>query len=155
MRTASPRAKTQPALVVPPQASGTAEMKPAPRAPRAPRTAGQRPPTVRRKRTPPSRLGLTLGQRLQAALAPTWQFLASLLRPLRLRCSSRRLRVLETLSLGNKQTVTLVQVDGEDFLIGGTVNSVSLLAKLESRQERQVDMAEVQRLVASFSSKVR
>jgi Flagellar biosynthesis protein, FliO len=161
MRTALPRAKTQPALVSPAQELGTAKTEPkaaaAPRSARNSRMAGQRRPAVRHKRTPARRPGLTLaewGHRMQAALAPAWQFLTLVLRPLRLRCSTRRLRVLESLSLGNKQTVALVKVDGEDFLIGGTASAVVLLARLESQPDRQVNAADVQRLAASFYSKV-
>ncbi len=44
--------------------------------------------------------------------------------------SSRRLRVTETVSLGEKRFVSLVQVDGSRFLIGGAAGSIALLAAL-------------------------
>ncbi len=43
---------------------------------------------------------------------------------------SKRLKVSETVSLGEKRFVSILQVDGAQFLIGGTANSVSLLATL-------------------------
>lgn len=42
----------------------------------------------------------------------------------------RRLRVAETISLGEKRFVSIVQVDGCDYLIGGAAGSVSLLTAL-------------------------
>ena len=43
---------------------------------------------------------------------------------------TRRLRVSETVSLGDKRFVSIVEVDGVDFLIGGGVANVSLLTRL-------------------------
>ena len=48
--------------------------------------------------------------------------------------ASRRIRVSDTVSLGEKRFVSIVQVDGVQFLIGGSAGGVSLLAKLD-RQE--------------------
>ena len=48
--------------------------------------------------------------------------------------SSRRLRVAETISLGEKRSVSIVQVDGAQYLIGSSVNSVQLLAVLDGRK---------------------
>jgi len=47
----------------------------------------------------------------------------------------RRLRVAETVSLGEKRFVSILQVDGEQFLVGGSPSSVVLLAKLEGKPE--------------------
>lgn len=47
----------------------------------------------------------------------------------------KRLRVCETISLGEKRFVAVIQVDGEQFLVGGSSSSVSTLAHLERRQE--------------------
>ena len=52
----------------------------------------------------------------------------------RTQISSRRLRVCETLSLGEKRFIALVQVDGKNFLVGGAPTNVSLLAQLEGSQ---------------------
>ncbi len=48
--------------------------------------------------------------------------------------AAKRLRVCETVSLGEKRFLSLVQVDGKQFLIGGAPNSVSMLAQLDSVQ---------------------
>lgn len=47
------------------------------------------------------------------------------------RRASRRLIVAETLSLGEKRFVSIVCVDGEQFLLGGGPSNIVLLAKLE------------------------
>jgi flagellar biogenesis protein FliO len=51
--------------------------------------------------------------------------------------STRRLRVAETVSLGEKRFVAVIQVDGQQFLIGGGATSVNLLAKLDANGENQ------------------
>lgn len=45
--------------------------------------------------------------------------------------SSRRLRLTETISLGEKRSVSIVSVDGSQFLIGCSAGSVQLLAALD------------------------
>jgi flagellar biogenesis protein FliO len=76
------------------------------------------------------------------------------LRPFNLGYAGRRLRTLETLSLGNKRTISLVQVDGQDFLIGGTANSLVLLAKLEAGPERVAVLGQASHPTADFDAKV-
>ena len=49
---------------------------------------------------------------------------------LRIQPKSRRLRVSETVSLGEKRFVSIVEVDGTSFLIGGGSGNVSLLTQL-------------------------
>jgi len=49
--------------------------------------------------------------------------------------SKKRLRVCESVSLGEKRFIAVVQVDGEQFLVGGSSNSVSTLAHLEQPRE--------------------
>ena len=46
------------------------------------------------------------------------------------RRSARRLRLSETLSLGEKRFLAVVQFQQQEFLVGGTGNSIALLAKL-------------------------
>jgi flagellar biogenesis protein FliO len=41
------------------------------------------------------------------------------------------LRVCESVSLGEKRFVALIQVDDQRFLIGGSAASVSLLSRLQ------------------------
>jgi flagellar biogenesis protein FliO len=48
--------------------------------------------------------------------------------------SSRRMRVTETVSLGEKRMVSILQVDGTQLLIGASGSSVSLLAILDQEQ---------------------
>ena len=43
---------------------------------------------------------------------------------------SRRLRMVETLSLGERRMVGVLEVDGREFLIGATAQSVALLSEL-------------------------
>ncbi len=47
----------------------------------------------------------------------------------------KRLRVCETVSLGEKRFVAVIQVDGQQFLVGGSSSSVSTLARLEGSRE--------------------
>jgi flagellar biosynthetic protein FliP len=44
--------------------------------------------------------------------------------------SSSRLRLAETISLGEKRTVSVIHVEGQRFLIGGSASSVNLLTPL-------------------------
>jgi flagellar biogenesis protein FliO len=46
--------------------------------------------------------------------------------------SSRRLRVVETVSLGEKRFVSILHIDGEEFLLGGSASSLVVLAKLDA-----------------------
>jgi len=46
------------------------------------------------------------------------------------RRSARRLRLSETLSLGEKRFLAVVQFQQQEFLVGGTGSSIALLAKL-------------------------
>jgi len=47
------------------------------------------------------------------------------------RPARKRLRVCETVSLGEKRFVAVIEVDGEQFLVGGAASSVATLARLE------------------------
>jgi len=48
--------------------------------------------------------------------------------------AKKRLRVCESVSLGEKRFVAVIEVDGEQFLVGGASSSVATLARLESQQ---------------------
>jgi hypothetical protein len=50
------------------------------------------------------------------------------------RSSGRRLRVSETVSLGEKRFVAVVQVDGNQYLVGGGATNVALLAQLKGSE---------------------
>ncbi len=54
------------------------------------------------------------------------------------RLDSRRLRVVETASLGDKRFVAVVQVDNVQFLIGGGPTGVALLAPLAEDKATKV-----------------
>ncbi len=47
-----------------------------------------------------------------------------------LKTKTRRLRVAETVSLGEKRFVSIIEVDGVSFLIGGGTSNLALLAQL-------------------------
>jgi len=55
----------------------------------------------------------------------------SVQRGLKRRRSGRRLRLSETLSLGEKRFLAVVQFQRQEFLVGGTGNSIALLARLD------------------------
>ena len=55
--------------------------------------------------------------------------------------AGRRMRVAETVSLGEKRFVSIVHVDGAQFLVGGAANQVSLLAILPPASEKAADPA--------------
>jgi hypothetical protein len=56
--------------------------------------------------------------------------------------TTKRLRVSETISLGEKRFVAIVAVEGREFLIGGGVSGVSLLAQLGSATGAASDCGE-------------
>jgi len=70
---------------------------------------------------------------LWAAVSRMFVALATrVLRGLERRRSTRRLRLSETLSLGEKRFLAVVQFQQQEFLVGGTGNSIALLARLDS-----------------------
>jgi flagellar biogenesis protein FliO len=64
-------------------------------------------------------------------LAGAWDWA----RALGSRQSRKRLRVCETVSLGEKRFVAVIEIDGEQFLVGGAASSVATLARLEPSQQ--------------------
>ena len=60
-----------------------------------------------------------------------WRWAGSQVNGLAARQRTRRLRVSETISLGEKRFVSILEVDGEQLLIGGSAENLVLLAKLE------------------------
>ena len=55
--------------------------------------------------------------------------------------ANKQLRVCETVSLGEKRFVAVVQIDGQKFLIGGGASGVSLLSELDTEGELEMDAA--------------
>jgi len=47
------------------------------------------------------------------------------------RVSSKRLHVAASVSLGEKRFIAVIQVDGQQFLVGGGATNVALLAQLQ------------------------
>jgi flagellar biogenesis protein FliO len=71
-----------------------------------------------------------LGQTLPAGVLTWWQRLWAVLPAVRVRKAPRRLRLRESLSLGEKRVVAVIQYESQQFLIGGSAHSVNLLARL-------------------------
>lgn len=69
------------------------------------------------------------------ALAGTWSWLHSKYTL----TATKRLRIAETVSLGEKRFVAIVTVEGREFLIGGGAAGISLLAKLGSPSASEAD----------------
>jgi hypothetical protein len=51
--------------------------------------------------------------------------------------ATKRLRVTDTVTLGEKRFVAIVSVEGREFLIGGGTSGISLLANLGSTLESE------------------
>ena len=64
-------------------------------------------------------------------LSRAWAWLLALQET---RPSARRLRVAETVSLGEKRFVAVVQVDGRHFLLAGGPTNIALLAQLDTQE---------------------
>lgn len=64
-----------------------------------------------------------------------------ILAPLRTGNAERELRLRESVSLGDKRFVAVIEVGPQRFLIGGTAQSLTLLGKL--RRPPQPDFAEL------------
>jgi hypothetical protein len=67
--------------------------------------------------------------RILGWLAGAWK---GALKQLGKRPAKKRLRVCESVSLGEKRFVAVIEVDGEQFLVGGASSSVATLARLQS-----------------------
>ena len=74
---------------------------------------------------------------LSRAFQASWQWLQLQGKLRVLRASNRRLRITETVSLGDKRFVSLIEVDGRSFLIGGGGGNVALLTTLPPQAEDQ------------------
>jgi hypothetical protein len=61
-------------------------------------------------------------------VASSWKWLAE---KLKTQQAKKRLRVCETVALGEKRFIAVVQVDDQQFLVGGSSSAVSTLAHLE------------------------
>lgn len=73
--------------------------------------------------------GLPTTERLRRALQ-TWKLVQRHCVAFLSNRAARRLRVEETISLGEKRFVSILHVDGQEFLLSGTASQVCLLARL-------------------------
>lgn len=73
----------------------------------------------------------SLGDWAHASLLKTWSALKWITQRVKVQQSHKTLRVCESVSLGEKRFVAIVQVDDERFLIGGSAASVALLSRLQ------------------------
>ena len=65
------------------------------------------------------------------AIARLWAIVQGIARRVKVRRRERSLRVCETLSLGERRFLMVVQFEQRRFLIGATNQSISLLQSLE------------------------
>lgn len=61
---------------------------------------------------------------------PWWQRIWKALPQVSIRKPPRKLRLCESVSLGEKRVVAVIEYEAQKFLIGGSAHSVSLLARL-------------------------
>jgi len=80
---------------------------------------------------PPSYVAGGGRTKASSALRRVFAFLNTLSRRLLPVREPRRLRLCETLSLGNRGYVAVVRYHEQQFLVGGTSSSIALLARLE------------------------
>jgi len=86
-----------------------------------------------RRIPPPVRMQAAVCQR-QGMLARVFAWLRGGLAP------EKKLRVLETVPLGEKRLVAIVEAQGRRFLVGCGSNGVSLLTSLEQEQDRDLEL---------------
>jgi hypothetical protein len=72
------------------------------------------------------------------ALTRAWSFLHARYKS----STTKRLHVSETISLGEKRFVAIVNVEGREFLIGGGVSGMSLLAQLGAAPRSSCDLGQ-------------
>ena len=87
-------------------------------------------PLSTRRVSMPDSIGVWSG-----ALVRVWNWVMRQSRVALTRGVSRRLSVAETVSLGEKRFVSILQVDGEQFLVGGSQSNIVLLARLEKEPQ--------------------
>jgi len=68
--------------------------------------------------------------RMMALRSAVWEWAARWFSAIRVRRAPRQLRVAESVSLGEKRIVAVIEYQGQKFLVGGGSASVNLLARL-------------------------
>lgn len=71
-----------------------------------------------------------LDQALPLLRSRWWEWIRGRLAGIAVRRTPRRLRLCETLVLGEKRFVAVIEFEGQRFLVGGGAASVNLLARL-------------------------
>jgi flagellar biogenesis protein FliO len=79
-----------------------------------------------------------IGDWSQTLLARAWSAVRWIMQRAQAQQARKNLRVCETVSLGEKRFVAVVQVDEERFLIGGSSGAVSLLTRLQEAKSFSV-----------------
>ncbi len=72
-----------------------------------------------------------------------WNGIAWIGKNVRVQPIRKSLRVCETVSLGERRFVAVIQVDGERYLIGGGTGAISLLSKLQSMDSMSGQATEI------------
>jgi flagellar biogenesis protein FliO len=78
-----------------------------------------------------SRPHSSVGHWSESLLIRSWTTLRWIGQRIKAQQAHKNLRVCESVSLGEKRFVAVVQVDEERFLIGGSSSSVALLTRLQ------------------------
>jgi flagellar biogenesis protein FliO len=73
-------------------------------------------------------------ERIRSLVLAVGRWIQSQSKSMMTRQASKRMRVTEIHSLGEKRFVSILEVDGQQFLLGGTASSLILLAKLEKER---------------------
>jgi hypothetical protein len=81
-----------------------------------------------------NKFALRFGRSIREQVTFGWTKLGKLGRNLRPR-AARQLRLCETLPLGERRFVSVVQFEEQKFLIGSAANSVVLLTRLEKHED--------------------
>ncbi|MGH9538524.1 MAG: flagellar biosynthetic protein FliO [Terriglobales bacterium] len=76
----------------------------------------------------------------RSLLLQAWSVFKWIAQRARAQQARKNLRVCESVSLGEKRFVAVVQVDAERFLIGGSSSSVSMLTRLQEAKTLSVDV---------------
>jgi flagellar biogenesis protein FliO len=74
------------------------------------------------------------GDWTQAFLNKAWDAIKWITQRVRAQRARKNLRVCESVSLGEKRFVAVLQIDDQRFLIAGSSGSVSLLTRLQEAQ---------------------
>jgi hypothetical protein len=104
----------------------------------SPQSAAVATANTRKRRNPSTGMALPSREIFESAIEPPapnhgrrlWNSFLSYFR--KMRAPQKRLRVCESVSLGEKRFLAIVKVDSESFLLGGSTTNVSMLAKLSA-----------------------